>query len=271
MAKNNFDALDLTAELFVQLKQRPVWWKNILNDKELYVDIRKNNYVNVYYYGGSLAKIECKNGCIVAEIHEKYLGKNASLYEKLDLNSLTPEKITAIKENIKKNYVEKGDPKKPAEKKIQGKLILHNRKYIDSEFQYAKDAKIGNLRIDLIELNEGILSFVELKSITDNRLLHDETRNNEIPEIIDQMKKYEEFIKDYKDDLIAYYKKLLPLKKDLGLISDIPAFSINPKPKLLIVNTYAKSNTRRDNRMRKIKELLQVNKIEYQMLKYDEL
>ena len=47
MARNYFD-LNINAPLFTELSKFPEWWKRILNDKTLYVNIRKGNRINVY-------------------------------------------------------------------------------------------------------------------------------------------------------------------------------------------------------------------------------
>ncbi len=45
--------------LFQKLKDNPPpWWKNLISDPELYIDIRKDNYLNVYHNGGSIMKLE---------------------------------------------------------------------------------------------------------------------------------------------------------------------------------------------------------------------
>lgn len=262
--KGVFGSLDPKAEIFKKLKeQQPKWWLLFLEDEELYIDIRKDNYINVYYYGGSLAKIEYKKD-FVASIHKKYLGINHSGYTKLDLDVLTKKEVDKIKEQIKINYL-KGNPEKPAEKKIQGKLILENPNFIDSEFQYNRG--VENLRIDLIELSDGQLSFVELKGITDNRLRNDETRNKETPEIIEQMTKYREFINEYATEIINYYKQLIKLKNDLGIFKHNENFILEKTPRLLIVNTYNKLTKGREERIDAIENLLNKHKIEYEIVK----
>jgi len=262
-----FNFLNPDAEIFEQIKnQQPTWWKLFREDKELYIDIRKDNYINVYYFGGSLAKIEYKNG-FVAKIHEKYLSGEGEKYTLLDLNGLDAV-IEQIKDNIKTYYVETGNPEKPAEKKIQGTLITKNQNYIDSEFQYNEDSEIGELRIDLIELSDGELSFVELKGITDNRLRNDENRNSEVPEIIEQMDKYQKFINKYANELTGYYKKLIQLKNDLGLSKNSTNFVLNKKPKLLIANTYTKMTKEREERIKAIESLLRMHNIAYKIEKY---
>ena len=58
------------------LEKKPRWWANILNDPELYVEVRKDNYVNVYYYGGCIALIRWANGQIIAETNPKYIAES---------------------------------------------------------------------------------------------------------------------------------------------------------------------------------------------------
>lgn len=199
--KGIFGALNPHAEIFKKIQEeQPRWWLLFRDDKELYIDIRKDNYINIYYYGGSVAKVEFKKG-FTASIHKKYLGIDSAGYTKLDLEKLTKNQIDTIKARIKMHF-SKGDPEKPAEKKIQWSLIIKNPNYIDSELQYSSED--GNLRIDLTELSGGKLSFVELKGITDHRLRNDEIRNSDTPEIITQMKKYKKFIADYTPEIISY-------------------------------------------------------------------
>jgi len=68
--KGTFLSLNPKAKIFEEIKiQTPQWWNLLCNDKDLYVEIRKDNYINIYYYGGSLAKIYYLNG-FVAKTHQ---------------------------------------------------------------------------------------------------------------------------------------------------------------------------------------------------------
>ena len=52
-----FDTLKADAKIFEELKESPSWWVHFKNDPSLYIEIRKDNQVNVYSEGGSIARI----------------------------------------------------------------------------------------------------------------------------------------------------------------------------------------------------------------------
>ena len=277
-SKNNLLSLNPNARIFREIEiQQPNWWTLFRKDKDLYIDIRKKNSINVYYFGGSVAKIEYKKG-FVAKTHQKYLGDNIPRgetkkgndkfeYDQINLSKLTETDVEKIKGNIKKQYLRRINNERPAEKWIQGKLITESPYYIDSELQFNKDPEIGKLRIDLIELLDGVLSFVELKGIFDSRLRNDKKRNRKTPEIIEQMKKYESFINNYVTDIKEYYKKLIKIKQMLGLTTySETKFNVNTTPKLLIANTYRKNTKQREERISNIKELLDEHSIEFRII-----
>jgi hypothetical protein len=97
--KGTFQALNPNAEIFLKLKSdNPHWWNLFKNSPELYIEIRKDNYINVYYQGGSLAEISYAKG-FVARTHQKYLGDNIPRgksekgtdifeYDLIDLNTI---------------------------------------------------------------------------------------------------------------------------------------------------------------------------------------
>lgn len=69
------ELLDASHSLYQLLKgeQAPSWWKPLTKDHELYIEIRKKNVIDVYYYGGRMAEISYDRFSkgIVATAHPK--------------------------------------------------------------------------------------------------------------------------------------------------------------------------------------------------------
>ena len=262
--------LDKDAQIYTDLKKQPDWWLKLLAINGVYVEIRKGDIVDVYYEGGRMAELRYKNKKLVATCHPKYLDKTVSKgtnpkYEDcFEFLKKDPEFI--IKE-IKKNYSQKGEKDKEdvSEKKIQGDMICsRNPIYLDSEFAHRYEVgKQQTIRFDLVTIRNNEILFIELKRIKDNRLLN---KDDDEPEILEQMDKYTKFIKANKAKLLEYYKDLYGIKKSLGLPvpeCDIEKLSICETPHLIIMNTYQKSSSGRSERIESIKYLLNKNSITY--------
>ena len=261
--KGSFGALNEECRLWQELGNNPPqWWKNILEDKELYVEIRKDNYANVYYHGGNVTKVQWTGGEITAETHQKYLGdkkpvriaitkkdKEIKIYEYRDCREKlqTKEGLEKMKRCIHGIYHDLHGENEHAEtrvtrdrskhvytsseKSVQGALKLRfPARFIDSEFAY-RIGKNSLIRFDLVELKGNELIFIEIKLITDSRL-----NSNEI---INQMTKYSCFIREHAEVLKDYYTKLLRIKKRIGLWNgETEIKHVALKPVLLVVNTY---------------------------------
>ena len=277
----SFDALNEECRLWQELENNPPQcWKNILEDKALYVEIRKDNYVNVYYYGGNVALLRWTGGKITAETHRKYLGKpdETDLYQDCTEILHSKEGLDLIKENIREEYHklskrEKTDEQNRVytsnEKWVQGELKLRfPKRYIDSEFAY-RIGKNNLIRFDLVELKGNELRFIEIKLITDSRL----RSNDKKPEIINQMTKYSHFIREHTEVLKDYYTKLLRIKKRIGLWNgETEIEHIALKPILLIVNTYKGILSKgRENRKNSIEELKENTMFETIIVSYPDL
>ena len=52
-----FGKLRVDAQIFEELKKSS-WWIKFKDNPSLYIDIRKDNQVNVYFEGGSIARIQ---------------------------------------------------------------------------------------------------------------------------------------------------------------------------------------------------------------------
>ena len=274
MAKSTFETLNPNAPLFSELKSGNYsWWENIKKDDRLYIEIRKDNYINVYFEGGNVAKLEyrSKDNTIQTSTHSKYLHGNGDDYVECSLDK--DKDLETIITNIQKYYSktkdekekEKGKEKEEwSEKYIQSQYIINYRsKYIDSEFAY-KD-KLFDIRVDLIECINGELRFVELKTIDDSRMLK---RNDNNPEVVKQVEAYKNFISDHnkRKKIVEYYQKVWEIKKDLGLtIPEERPSSLAEKPLLLIFNRWTKSTSRRDEHTSRMEKILKNNDIDYKI------
>ncbi|WP_287072030.1 hypothetical protein [Prevotella sp. LMAG:51] len=274
-----FDILKPEAKIFQELKKNPSWWARFKNDSSLYIEIRKDNQVNVYFEGGSVARIHycSKHKKLQVFTHHKYLNlpapskRNAYIEcsgiidEPKETNSeiLVCDKVI---ERVKTCYSQKHaingivDKEKWSEKFIQGTLITQSSDFhLDSEFAY-NDATDKN-RIDLIRCDNGVITFVELKRIADGRMLH---KTDESPEIVDQMNRYKDFITKYSVELLAYYQKLYDVKAELGLpVPQIRPSSINPEPHLLIFDNWTKETTGRKIHRERLIDILNREKINF--------
>ena len=72
-------------------------WQQIIKDNDLFVAIR-NEYINVYYYGQSIARIEFIKNKIKWTTHKKYLGLNEEGYTD---TGLYLDKLEELKQNAK--------------------------------------------------------------------------------------------------------------------------------------------------------------------------
>lgn len=267
MAKATFETLNPNAPLFSELKSgNYTWWKNIKDNDKLYIEIRKDNDINVYFEGGSVVKLHycSKHKKIQAKTHRKYLGGNGTRYVECSLDN--DNDLKTIINNIPNKYSGKKGYKKEnlSEKYIQSQYIIkYHSKYIDSEFAYKDDYKDDSLdiRIDLIECINGELRFVELKTIDDGRMLK---KTDDNPEVVKQVKAYEDFISKHKQEIVEYYQKVWEIKKDLGLITpEKRPSSLADKPLLLIFNRWTNLESRRKIHTRRLIDILDREKIDY--------
>lgn len=263
MAKNYFN-LSTDAKLFEELGKRPTWWKTILSDKELYVNVRKDNRINVYYLGASVMELYIsRTGSIEGKIHSEYF-KPQPTKEYLRRNPTEiVSQLDEIKERIR-NYKKPNNPEGDSEKAIQGKLYIQGG-YIDTEYEFVNDRGVIT-RIDFTSLHkDGMLEFVELKRISDNRLLK-EVGSLKEEEIIDQMKRYKLFIGNNTESIVKYYEKVLKILKKIGVDNPLLAISINgvlPEARLLFAGYKdgKEKHPKRQVRVERIKQLLESNSI----------
>jgi len=267
MRQVDFDTLNTSAKIFDELGSgRYPWWDTLKKDRQFYCEVRKDNQVNIYFEGGSIARLHycSRHKALQAFTHRKYLGLGAGKPLYVECASLLSAEVDNIVSRIKKHYSrKKGDGKESwSEKYIQSQLIIKNRdRFIDSEFAYKSDGV--DIRVDLVELVKGELRFIELKRIGDERMLKSTDDN---PEIIDQLKSYEVFLKRYGEIILQYYCRLYDIKKALGItVPSQKPKRINAKPSLLVFNNWEKQHPARDRHIHRMNEILRREKVDYRI------
>ena len=262
MARNYFD-LNINAPLFTELAQLPEWWKRILNDKTLYVNIRKGNRINVYYHGASVMELSInRDKSIQGKIHSKYILFQETQTDKNSYRKdISPETIVENLPSIKNAIIANqatSNPEGLSEKAIQGIMYVEG-KYIDTEFEYVHLNRLIT-RIDLTTINDdGMIEFVELKRISDSRLLKKDIslKNEEIRKQIDN---YNSFIKGHKNEIIQYYKQLQQILKKVGVnnpLCNIAITDIKPSVSLYFAG-YADGKNNHPQRRKRIDNIKQI-------------
>ena len=268
-----FNTLKADATIFAELSKNPKWWKRFKEDPSLYIEIRKDNQVNVYYEGGSVARIHycSRHKKLQIFTHKDYLDEGSNTTY-LECSNRIEEKYKTILKRVqdcysrKKSKTEVLPKEKWGEKFIQGSLIINNRViHLDSEFAY-NDAHSKN-RIDLVKCVDGVVTFVELKRINDGRMLHND---DDTPlEIVEQMERYKQFIEKYESNLLTYYQQVYDIKKSLCLpIPNKRPDKINLTPELLIFDGWEKDTPGRTVHRIKMYERLDSKGIKYSTIKH---
>lgn len=266
-----FKNLKKGAVIFSELRKGPVWWEKFKADDSLYIEVRKDNNVNVYFEGGTIARIHycSKHKKLQVFTHYKYLGLDRSDRTYVECSDIIGDKIASVLELVKKKYSQKHSvngvvPKeKWSEKYIQGNIILNSRDvHLDSEFAYKEGDT--DIRIDLVRVVDGAVKFVELKRLDDARMLKS---TDDSPEVVEQMVRYSEFIDKHKSDILNYYQTLYEIKSSLGL--PVPASvpeSVCIIPELLIFDRWESAHPAREVHRRRMEEILSRENIEYKII-----
>jgi hypothetical protein len=233
------------------LRDEPIWWKNLGADKDLYVEVRKDNYLDVYHAGGRILELKYSHG-LRGIIHFEYIPlKCDRQYVALncanDSISISDNSLRVLPIHrfdsaellpIKKRVRMFNPPS--SEKAIQADFVLNNTQFLDTEFQYR-----NNMRFDMVwaDISRRKLFVVELKTIGDQRLYIGHHRSADTsPYKIDlQLRKYRQFVAENSQELLSHYERLFVVKKKLGLLrgkldglDTLNGFTVEEKPILLI-------------------------------------
>lgn len=208
-----------------KLAQKKSWFKDVLQDKDsknrpnLIIALR-GNYLNIYYNGQSLFKVDYKNKNLIVSTHPKYL-LNPDISDQVFLNEdrfdidtyETKNKggilIKSYEEGTLKKLKRSANKYSGAEKTGVHDICRVNKNIIDVEITLTETdtstpKKVAK-RIDIaqfIEVDNKInLYFWEAKEYSNPELW----TPSEKPHVIKQVKGYHQLVDDYSDQLKKSY------------------------------------------------------------------
>lgn len=189
------------------------WWRQMVADPDLFVAIR-NDYLNVYYRGCSLARIWLDKGEVAVATHYKYLLRPRLKPEYVtarngtfDLSAAWPQGasqpfITTLTELT--DLKAAAEPYAGGEKKAVGEIIRKHANVVDVEIALTKtDETSGSStakRMDIGALRRSgdrlVLEFYEAKLFSNKEL-----RAQEDAKVIGQMATYNLLLQQYESDI----------------------------------------------------------------------
>lgn len=215
----------ITNPRFVDTLKKWPRWKDIISDNDLFLGIRKK-YINIYYRGCSIFKISYKEPHLILETHYKYLvypnlkrplvsweGERPDVKDRVDEILIHEFKVDLLKKSSRW-YAE-------AEKEGVHSILKSNGNVVDVEValspisddeiededQDPKGRRAAD-RIDFAAIQEkdgnACIVFFEAK-----RFNNGELRSQKFtPAVIEQIQKYETFIKEYRENLEESYRNV---------------------------------------------------------------
>ncbi|MCX7098572.1 MAG: hypothetical protein NTV43_11790 [Methylococcales bacterium] len=239
-----------------QYEDENSWWRKLADHDDTLIAIREK-YLNVYFNGCNVAKVELKNKKLKASIHYKYLLKNkikSPYIEQIDKEfKITKHADLFITSLLDfKDILGATKAYGGIEKIGVHKIIRANQNIIDTEIAFSgaksdedDDSGKKNSRIDFcaIQKEDGklLLRFFEAKIYSNKELKAEPSRKIKV---ISQLNRYHHILENQNADILSAYKKLIRNAADikgkniLGNIlenyPDINTLKIDPVPRLVI-------------------------------------
>ena len=187
------------------------WWKRIADDEDLFIGIR-NNYLNVYFNGGSILELRYTRGRLTGKTHFKYLldltiDDKDSDYIKFSNGTFKSVMIKEAYRDISENLegikqstkLYQGD-----EKKGVHNIVIDNINVIDTEIQFpGEDARIDFAALQKRKGRTSIV-FFEAKTYSNSDIVAKRR-----PKVLDQIRRYQEIVSRRRDEIEASYRRVL--------------------------------------------------------------
>lgn len=207
------------------------WWRQFVNDKDLFLAIR-DNAVHVYYRGCRLIEVAWRNDKIVANTHYKYLLLSKQEYVDVvggkpsigDASAYFARKLDVVELKAAAT-VYAGD-----EKTGVHEILRRNRHILDVEIAISDGEKAP--RIDFAALQEGgdartHIVFYEAKHF-DNKELR--SKSGKAP-VVEQIDRYRGLLEQHRESIEESYRRIF---ENLFALKGIPERQPDRHPSLVV-------------------------------------
>ena len=213
----------------------PGYWSSIINDPELHPEIRDNT-VTVYYRGAALIRnLSLSGDTLIGDVHFKYVPvstSNGSEYLKFSgntqglrfENSLEPQHLGDCGQDVLNGYKRKmRSVVHYGESQVLHHITSHPANVIiDQEIalQTTGSPTSEILNLCYYSTHHQSAVFVQVNMIHDLRLKADA---DQVPEIIQQLKRFREQIEKHHQAMIDTCQKIVAIKRQIGLSKRVEA------------------------------------------------
>jgi hypothetical protein len=182
-------------------------WKEITDDKDLFIGIR-NEYINVYYHGQSIFKVEFGKKGLKWTTHKKYMGEDKSGYANAEdyldrisyLKEMAFKHAGAEKSQVKQHVLEKPD-----------------RCILDVEVTFGAEDGFGTRSIDYLAIEKADSGKLKLVFYEAKHFKNSEIRSTTESKVFKQLEKYELALKKHEKEIIASYDTVIKNMFELGI------------------------------------------------------
>lgn len=185
------------------------WWRQFVDDKDLFLAIR-DNAVHVYYRGCRLIEVAWRNEKIVANTHYKYLLRSSMEKEYVQVVDGAPRVVVASAyfadqlnvDELKRSaerYV--GD-----EKKGVHDILQHNPYVLDVEVAISDGERAP--RVDFAALQEGEAKQAHIVFYEAKHFDNPELRSRNTPKVVEQIDTYRELLVQKSCEVVESYRRV---------------------------------------------------------------
>lgn len=193
------------------------WLRGLVDDSEIFLAIREN-YVNFYYRGCSLLKLECLDGAMVGQIHYKYLLRSASYNPYIKVLDGQPDFRGGEKNLFLHGFDEIGALKKAAKPYTEAEkdgvhdILRANPNILDVEIAFGiggtDEAGASAPRVDLAAIRTSdqyaTIVLYEAKHFKNRQALRADV--DKVPKVVEQIENYRRLLEANRDAVIDSYR-----------------------------------------------------------------